>query len=141
MDESRSQWKTKKIKMGEKLFKSKYYYDIKNQFKEKVINRDNETIDFLKGILKANKVEATRKSSQNSLKFFSKKINNFIGGSADLTGSNLTKTKYSKIDKNQFNYISLWNKRAFNGSCNEWNSGAQRIYTIWRNIFSFLRLL
>ena len=72
MDESRSQWKTKKIKMGEKLFKSKYYYDIKNQFKEKVINRDNETIDF-KGILKANKVEATRKSSQNSLEFFSKK--------------------------------------------------------------------
>ena len=97
--------KQKRLKWEKKLFKSKYYYDIKNQFKEKVINRDNETIDFLKGILKANKVEATRKSSQNSLEFFSKKINNFIGGSADLTGSNLTKTKYSKIDKNQFNYI------------------------------------
>ena len=27
--------KTKRIKMGKKLFKSKYYYDIKNQFKEK----------------------------------------------------------------------------------------------------------
>ena len=63
----------KRLKWEKKLFKSKYYYDIKNQFKEKVINRDNETIDFLKGILKANKVEATRKSSQNSLEFFSKK--------------------------------------------------------------------
>ena len=85
--------------MGKKLEKSKYFHSIKNQFKDKKIKRDNDTYLFLKNIIKTTKDEATRKSSQNSLEFFSTKINNFLGGSADLTGSNLTKTKYSTLRK------------------------------------------
>ncbi len=108
----RNKWKKigingrkKRLKWEEKLSKSKYQKDIKNQFRNKVINRDNQTLTYLKNILKTNKNEATRKSSQNSLEFFSNKINNFLGGSADLTGSNLTKTKFSNISKKQVNYI------------------------------------
>ena len=90
--------------LGKKLEKSKYFHSIKNQFKDKKIKRDNDTYLFLKNIIKTTKDEATRKSSQNSLEFFSTKINNFLGGSADLTGSNLTKTKYSTLRK-KVNYI------------------------------------
>ncbi len=42
---------------------------------------------------------ATRKASENSLKLLNNHIENFLGGSADLTGSNNTKTK----DMNIFN--------------------------------------
>ena len=47
---------------------------------------------------KPDKKEATRKSSQRCLEFFSNKVSNFLGGSADLTSSNLTKISSSKIN-------------------------------------------
>ena len=97
--------KKKRLKWEERLKKSKHAKDIKNQFRKKIISRDNETHTFLNKILKNNKSEATRKSSQNSLEFFSTKIDNFLGGSADLTGSNLTKTKFSNLSKKHVNYI------------------------------------
>ena len=78
--------------------------EIKKQFKQRKVARDNDSISFLSNILKNKKDEATRKSSLNSLEFFSSKIENFMGGSADLTGSNLTKTKNSRTNKN-INYI------------------------------------
>ena len=47
---------------------------------------------------------ASRKASELSLEVFSSEINNLIGGSADLTGSNNTKTKnMNVISKNNFN--------------------------------------
>lgn len=53
---------------------------------------------------------ATRKASQNAIEFFAEYLPEFLGGSADLTGSNLTKwTKAIALDeKNNFtgNYIS-----------------------------------
>ena len=95
----------KKRLMWDKNYKnSKYYSEIKKQFKQKKITRDKDSINFLSNILKNKKDEATRKSSLNSLEFFSSKIENFIGGSADLTGSNLTKTKNSRTNK-KINYI------------------------------------
>ena len=97
--------KKKRTSWEKKLSESSFSNKIKNQFKNKKINRDNKTQDFLKKIIEANKPEATRKSSQNTLEFLSTKINNFIGGSADLTGSNLTKTKYSIIKNKDINYI------------------------------------
>ena len=42
---------------------------------------------------------ATRKSSEKILNVLTKKIPELIGGSADLAGSNNTKTKYHKIIK------------------------------------------
>lgn len=53
---------------------------------------------------------ATRKASQNAIEYFSQYLPEFLGGSADLTGSNLTKwSKAVALDyKNHFigNYIS-----------------------------------
>lgn len=53
---------------------------------------------------------ATRKASQNAIEYFAKHIPEFVGGSADLTGSNLTRwSTATTLDKhNHFtgNYIS-----------------------------------
>ena len=58
--------------------------------------------DFLKekeNIINENEAMATRKSSEKILNFFVKKIPIIIGGSADLSGSNNTKTKNNQIIK------------------------------------------
>ncbi len=58
--------------------------------------------DFLnekENIINENEAMATRKSSEKILNFFVKKIPIIIGGSADLSGSNNTKTKNSQIIK------------------------------------------
>ncbi len=88
-----------------KNFKSKNFKNLVSQFKNKKISRDHSTLNFLKTLLTSSNNEATRKSSQRCIEFFSGKIKNFLGGSADLTSSNLTKTKYSKIGIENFNYI------------------------------------
>jgi transketolase len=49
--------------------------------------------DFKKSIIEKQPGEATRKSSENTLEVLTKAIPEMIGGSADLTGSNNTKTK------------------------------------------------
>jgi transketolase len=48
---------------------------------------------------------ATRKSSQNAIEFYSKYYNNLLGGSADLTGSNLTSWKNAIHLKHNNNFI------------------------------------
>ena len=52
-----------------------------------------------KNIIKNLKPIATRKSSEKILYILAQKIPTLIGGSADLTGSNNTKTKNHKIIK------------------------------------------
>jgi len=97
---------TKKRIIWEKKYKEKKIFrKLMSQFKSTKIKRDNKTLDFLKNLSKAEKSEATRKSSQNCLEFFSKKVSNFLGGSADLTSSNLTKISNSKINGKSSNYI------------------------------------
>ncbi|MCC2625079.1 MAG: tkt [Burkholderiales bacterium] len=63
----------------------------------KLVNDKKETI-------------ATRKASQNAIEFFAKHLPELCGGSADLTGSNLTRWSTAKIsnEENNFtgNYIS-----------------------------------
>ncbi len=88
-----------------KFNKSLKHKEILKQMKIKKLTRSKDTIKFLEKIIKSSKNEATRKSSQNSLEFLSTKITNLIGGSADLTGSNLTKTSSSKLNGKCLNYI------------------------------------
>ena len=45
-----------------------------SQYKPNPIKRDNKTLDFLRNLHQANKEEATRKSSQKCLEFFSNKV-------------------------------------------------------------------
>ncbi|MDC1033543.1 transketolase [Candidatus Pelagibacter sp.] len=65
---------------------------LKNNF-TKIIKKEKKTA------IKENKSFATRKSSELTLIALTKENNTLIGGSADLAGSNNTKTKYQKITK------------------------------------------
>ena len=78
--------------------------DLLKQMKKKNL-KDQRYSHIFKNISKNIKNEATRKSSQNTLEFFNKKIENLIGGSADLTGSNLTKISSSNLHGKNINYI------------------------------------
>jgi len=84
-----------------KIKKSKIDKILKNNFNKSI---RAEKINATKKI----KSLATRKSSELTLSALTKNSNTLIGGSADLAGSNNTKTKYHKIIKpNNFvgNYI------------------------------------
>tara|TARA_Y100001970_G_scaffold288669_1_gene416653 strand:- start:1120 stop:2544 length:1425 start_codon:yes stop_codon:yes gene_type:complete len=76
-------YKRKKSKI-DKILKNNFYRSIKT-----------EKINSIKEM----KVQATRKSSELTLSALMKNSNTLIGGSADLAGSNNTKTKYHKIIK------------------------------------------
>ncbi|MEE2695035.1 MAG: transketolase [Pseudomonadota bacterium] len=85
--------------------KSKLKKKFFDQFKIKKFIRTIETSNFLKELKKTSRFEATRKSSQKTLEFLYKRINNLLGGSADLTGSNLTKISLSNSKGKNINYI------------------------------------
>ena len=89
-------WKKKYNKKKQSIDKF-FTSNFSNIFK----NEKEQTINNLESL-------ATRKSSENILTALCEKNNALIGGSADLTGSNNTKTKFHKvIKKNNFkgNYI------------------------------------
>ena len=82
----------------------------KNSYKkENFENKISSIIQNAKNVVVGeSKNLATRKSSENILKELSKNLPNLIGGSADLTGSNNTKTESQKIispGKFKGNYI------------------------------------
>ena len=74
----------KNKKTVDKVFKNNFYKSLKSE--------------KLKSV-KENKSLATRKSSELTLNALTKENNTLIGGSADLAGSNNTKTKYHNIIK------------------------------------------
>ena len=97
---------TKKRTIWEKKYKDKQIFrNFMSQFKSIQFKRDSETYEFLKNLSKDKNSEATRKSSQKCLEFLSNKVPNFLGGSADLTSSNLTKTSNSQTNGKSMNYI------------------------------------
>jgi transketolase len=79
--------------------KKKQYIDkiLKNNFSKALNSEKQNSIKEIKSL-------ATRKSSELTLNALTKENNTLIGGSADLAGSNNTKTKYHNIIKsNDFN--------------------------------------
>ena len=90
-------------KIGEKasLKAKKFDNKNKNNFSTKNFNSNISKIvsEEKKKYLKFLEPIATRKSSEIILKIFTKNISELIGGSADLTGSNNTKTTNHKIIK------------------------------------------
>ena len=82
------------------------FYKRKKFIIDKILkNNFSKSLKIEKQIsLKENKSIATRKSSELVLNALTKENNTLIGGSADLAGSNNTKTKYQKIiNSNNFN--------------------------------------
>jgi len=72
--------------------KSEIKKTLKNNFSSSIISEKKNAVKELKSL-------ATRKSSESTLSSLIKNSNTLIGGSADLAGSNNTKTKYHKIIK------------------------------------------
>ncbi len=89
-----NEWKKIGDKASSKAKKSNKKYLIKNLLNSKSIETEIEKakISYLKDL----EPMATRKSSEKFLNIVSK-LPNIIGGSADLAGSNNTKTKHHKI--------------------------------------------
>ena len=96
-----SQWK----KIGDKGIKLETnwnrFYKRKKQILDKVLkNNFNKSFKAEKlNSIKETKSLATRKSSELTLNALTKESNTLIGGSADLAGSNNTKTKHHNIIK------------------------------------------
>ncbi len=94
-----------RIAWDKRLHKSRHKKIFLKQLKHIKYSRNKISQNFLNNILKDRKSEATRKSSQNSIEILSKSVPNFLGGSADLTESNLTKVQKSQVSGKKINYI------------------------------------
>jgi len=87
-------------KIGSRGIKEAEKWNKKNKYKK--ISQSSFLKDFLKekkNVINKSEVIATRKSSEKIISFLTKKIPSIIGGSADLSGSNNTKTKNHQIIK------------------------------------------
>ncbi len=88
---------------------NKIYKRKKNKINQLLKNNFHKSIKTEKiNAVKSIKILATRKSSELTIEALTKNSNTLIGGSADLAGSNNTKTKYHKIvrpDDFSGNYI------------------------------------
>ena len=96
-----SKWK-KIGNKGEKLEKNwNKFYKIEKKYINKLLKNNFSKIlkNEKQNAIKETKSLATRKSSELVLTALTKNNNNLIGGSADLAGSNNTKTKYQNIIK------------------------------------------
>ena len=84
--EVKNNWENKnKDFLNSEDFKKFFNFKLENKIKEEIINfKKNYAADEIK--------YATRKASEKSLELLNNHLHNFIGGSADLTGSNNTKT-------------------------------------------------
>ena len=91
--------KNKKF-LSSNQYQNLYESNLDKELKEQIIN-------FKKSFEKDESSYATRKASEKSLEFFNNHIQNFIGGSADLTGSNNTKTNKMNVFNSE-NYFGSY---------------------------------
>ena len=98
-------WKYPAFKIPRKILdKWRSFGRNKTKFKKKRLTKNKINLRNIiktekKNIIKSQDIIATRKSSEKVLTILSQKIPNLIGGSADLSGSNNTKTHKHKIIK------------------------------------------
>ena len=96
-----NEWRKIGNKGAKEEIKWKKYYNKKKSLIEKTFSNEfKENFETEKqNIIKNPETIATRKSSEKILTILTETNNNIIGGSADLSGSNNTKTKNHKIIK------------------------------------------
>ena len=96
-----NEWRKIGNKGAKEEIKWKKYYNKKKNLIEKTFSNEfKENFETEKqNIIKNPETTATRKSSEKILTILTKTNSNIIGGSADLSGSNNTKTKNHKIIK------------------------------------------
>ena len=111
-------------------------------------NYFNSNLENLENLIEKEKTKyfeskpslATRQCSMAAIESISALLPQLIGGSADLSGSNNTKTNNSKIinSKNfDGNYIHYGVREHGMAAVNEWVGPLRRINTLWWNIFNF----
>ena len=96
-----NEWRKIGNKGAKEEIKWKKYYNKKKNLIEKTFSNEfKENFETEKqNIIKSSETTATRKSSEKILTILTETNSNIIGGSADLSGSNNTKTKNHKIIK------------------------------------------
>ena len=96
-----NEWRKIGNKGAKEEIKWKKYYNKKKNLIEKIFSNEfKKNFETEKqNIIKNPETIATRKSSEKILTILTETNNNIIGGSADLSGSNNTKTKNHKIIK------------------------------------------
>ena len=98
-------WKYPAFKIPRKILDNwRSFGRNKTKFKKKKLTKNKINLRNIiktekKNIIKSQDIIATRKSSEKVLTILSQKMPNLIGGSADLSGSNNTKTHKHKIIK------------------------------------------
>ena len=98
-------WKYPAFKIPRKILDNwRSFGRNKTKFKKKKLTKNKINLRNIiktekKNIIKSQDIIATRKSSEKILTVLSQKMPNLIGGSADLSGSNNTKTHKHKIIK------------------------------------------
>ena len=89
--EQKKDWENKNRNvLNSKEFKKSFNLELDRQIKEEIVS-------FKTKYSHDENTYATRQASEKTLELLNKHINNFIGGSADLTGSNNTKTSEMTI--------------------------------------------
>ena len=124
----------------------------KKEIKEK-FNLFNNAIfkDKLNALVKSEKEKyfqekptiATRQCSMKVIEKLNNLMPNLIGGSADLSGSNNTKTSNSVVlnSKNYGGNYIIWGKRTWYGSRYEWYCSISQSYSLWWYIFNFFQII
>ena len=87
----RSAWKSR---LGDASLQT--YTEFKNRMDGRVVDAETWLRPYLNGLLTAPQKVATRKASEMALEAITAALPETIGGSADLTGSNNTRTKATK---------------------------------------------
>ncbi len=104
---------------------------------------DATIADYKKKLAADKPKVATRKSSEMALEVINGVVPETIGGSADLTGSNNTKTSQTKSDRRgqlRQPLCPLRHSRARHGSGHERPDAAWRHHPLWRHVPVLLRL-
>ncbi|MCF6807762.1 transketolase [Thiotrichales bacterium 19S9-12] len=109
--EKEAEWETLRKQYLSQYAKETAEFDrlTASKFHQLPENWDSFCNDWLNDIVKDDKTIATRKASQIALDYLGEALPELLGGSADLTGSNLTNHKASKVithDDFSGNYIS-----------------------------------
>lgn len=86
----------KELKLWQERFANSSLKDkFQQQFEIDLEQISKEILQHKELVLSEKKSVATRQASGEALEFFSKYVENLVGGSADLTGSNNTKTSFT----------------------------------------------
>ncbi len=137
---ARKQWQSR-LKAADAGKRAEFERRLKGQLPE---NFSRLLQAYKQELAKSKPSLATRNASQNALEVINPALPELIGGSADLTGSNNTKTKSLEAlhgRQSERPLHSLWHPRACHGRRHERHGAPPGRHSLWRQLPGFYRLL